>query len=157
MWGSACSQSLDFYIELFIVIIFIVVLFVFVMISEALIVMEILLKLFFILLHKILPWRLFNSFSSLLFIIFVNISFSTIFLFLDLWLLNYFLLGNLRTMVIAQSWIFFNIIFTILVSFNKKRSIPNLCIDFNHFILVLSCFLLLRFLEKFNPIQHFLP
>lgn len=128
------------------------------MISEALIMMEILLKLFFILLHKILSWRLFNCFSSFLFIIFVNISFSTFFFFLDLdlWLLNYFLLDNFRTMVITQSWIFFYIIFTILVSFNKKRSIPNLCVDLNHFILVLSCFLLLRFLEKFNPIQHLL-
>lgn len=149
MWRSACSQSLYFYIEL-LIIIFIVILFVFVIIFDALIV--IFLEFFIILLHKILTRRLLNRFSSFLLIIFVNISSSAIFLFLGLWLFNYFLLGNFRAMRIAQSWIFFNIVFTILVSFNKQRSIPNLRIDLDHFILVLSSFLLLGFLEKFYPL-----
>lgn len=116
------------------------------------------LQLLRILLDQILSWWLFDCSSSFLFIVFFHFAASAIFLFSHLVLLKPLLFVCFAWFIcICKSWVFLYVLLSILVSLDQEGPVPDFSIDINHFVFILSYFLLLFSLELLYPIQHFLP
>lgn len=116
------------------------------------------LQLLRILLNQILAWWLFDCSSPFLFIVFIYFAASAISLFSHLVLLEPLLFVCLTWFIwVSKSWVFLYILLSILVSLDQQGPVPDFSIDINHFIFILSYFLLLLSLELLYSFQHFLP
>lgn len=111
-------------------------------------------------LNDILTWRLLNVPSSFIFILVSEgsvLAWSCIsqgglfhFLVFKPWcLISVVLVFGVETCIV------FDDVCAEVISLNQKRSVPYLCVDLNHFVLIFSCFFLLFLLEKFNFLKGY--
>lgn len=111
-----------------------------------------------IILDQILSRGLLNGFFTFLFV--VLIYFSSLATFLSqvrlLDSLPFLFKEASFSFKICKAGIFFHIIFTILIRLYEERPIPNLCIDLNHLVLIISNLFFLLSLKLLNSREHLL-